>query len=453
MVPREFHDWWFDRRQANRFEVDRIPFSQLDEWRFAPGTGNLTHASGRFFSVEGLRVNAQDGGAWSQPVLNQPEIGILGILVQDFGGVPHALMQAKMEPGNINVLQLSPTLQATRSNYTCVHRGSKARYLEYFRQPRRGVILVDALQSEQGAWFWRKHNRNIVIKIAEDVPAHEDFRWLPLDRVRQLMQVDNLVNMDARSVLACLPPNGERPDAEPASGPFSAALRDSYDRNRPARHTMGEILSWLTEAKTRCEWTARPVPLAELPNWSRTDDEITDENGERFRIMAVRVRADNREVKSWTQPLLAPRGQGLAAFLTRAFDGVLHVLMCARPEAGLPELIELGPTVRLADSGARHGHGNGNGTAGADGQEPYADLAAAADPGRIRFDAVLSEEGGRFHHAQTRYQVIEVGADFPAQVPDDFIWVTVDQLLRLVRHGHYLNVEARSLLACLHGLR
>jgi oxidase EvaA len=215
---------------------------------------------------------------------------------------------------------------------------------------------------------------------------------------------------------------------------------------------MDEILSWITEAKTRCEWTARPVPLAELPNWSRTDDEIAEENGEGFRIVAVRVRADNREVKTWTQPLLAPRGLGLAAFLTRAFDGVLHVLMCGRPEPGLPELIELGPTVRLTDGGTPRGNGNGHGI-GADGHEPYADLAAAADPDRIRFDAVLSEEGGRFHHAQTRYRVIEVGADFPAEVPDDFIWVTVDQLLRLLRHGHYLNVEARSLLACLHGLR
>jgi oxidase EvaA len=80
-------------------------------------------------------------------------------------------------------------------------------------------------------------------------------------------------------------------------------------------------------------------------------------------------------------------------------------------------------------------------------------VVAAADPDRVRFDAVLSEEGGRFHHAQTRYQVIEVGEGFPADVPEDFIWVTVHQLMRLVRHGRYLNVEARSLLACLHGLR
>ena len=32
-------------------------------------------------------------------------------------------MQAKVEPGNINSIQLSPTLQATRSNYTKAHGG------------------------------------------------------------------------------------------------------------------------------------------------------------------------------------------------------------------------------------------------------------------------------------------------------------------------------------------
>ena len=47
----------------------------------------------------------------------------------------HCLMQAKMEPGNVNPLQLSPTVQATRSNYTQVHRGTGTRYLEYFVGP------------------------------------------------------------------------------------------------------------------------------------------------------------------------------------------------------------------------------------------------------------------------------------------------------------------------------
>lgn len=61
-----------------------------------------------------------------------------------------------------------------------------------------------------------------------------------------------------------------------------------------------------------------------------------------------------------------------------------------------------------------------------------------------------SEEGGRFHHAGNRYVLMEVGGEFPVDVPGDFLWVTVGQLSALLRHSNYLNIEARTLLS---GLR
>ena len=71
-------------------------------------------------------------------------------------------MQAKIEPGNLNYVQLSPTIQATKSNYTQVHKGKESLYLEYFRD-RTNLVLIDQLQSEQGGRFFKKRNRNILI--------------------------------------------------------------------------------------------------------------------------------------------------------------------------------------------------------------------------------------------------------------------------------------------------
>ena len=66
---------------------------------------------------------------------------------------------------------------------------------------------------------------------------------------------------------------------------------------------------------------------------------------------------------------------------------------------------------------------------------------------------VLSEEGGRFHHARNRYLVVEApdGVDATAESAS-FRWVTLRQLAGLLPHSHYLNVQARSLVACLHSL-
>ena len=60
----------------------------------------------------------------SRLFIHQPEIGILGILTRLTGGAREYLMQAKQEPGNVDGAQVSPTLQATFSNYTQAHGGS-----------------------------------------------------------------------------------------------------------------------------------------------------------------------------------------------------------------------------------------------------------------------------------------------------------------------------------------
>ena len=441
-----FHLWWAERHETGHFSVERIPFSGLTDWSFEPDTGNLGHASGRFFTIEGLRVREAGVETDAQPIINQPEIGILGILVKEIGGGLHCLMQAKMEPGNVNTLQLSPTVQATRSNYTQVHRGTGTRYLEYFVGPGRGQVLVDVLQSEQGAWFWRKRNRNMVVLVSDDVPVHDDYRWMSLAEIGELTHVDNLVNMDARTVLSCIP--FAMPDESDAStgDAFRDALIRSYHYHRdgarsPVRHTPGEILSWFTEAKTRCDWTARPGPLSAVAGWSRDEFEIADETRENFRIIAVSVEAGTREVKSWTQPLLEPRGQGRAAFLARPIDGVLHLLVQARPEYGLMDMVEMAPTIHQLpgrDHGAK--------------VDPFVRAALDSPGATVRYDNVLSEEGGRFYNALTRYQIIEVGEDVPLEVPPHLCWMTVRQLIDLLRHGHYVNIEARSLLACIHSL-
>ena len=414
--------WLDDYARTHRFHVQRIPFADLDGWSFAPDTGNLVHRSGRFFSVEGLHVTHPDGPfpEWHQPVINQPEVGVLGILVKEFDGVPHFLMQAKMEPGNPNLLQLSPTVQATRSNYTKVHRGTDVKYLEYFADAPPERVIADVLQSEHGSWFLRKANRNMLVEAVGEVPLEENFCWLTLGQIGELLRHDNVVNMDARTVLACAP-------AQSTTG---------------ALHSERELLSWITGERARQDRRVRSMPLAGLPGWERGTWSVEHVPDERwFRVMAVSVEAENREVAQWTQPLIEPIGLGVTAFVTRSFGGVPHVLAHARVEGGLMDTLELAPTVQCTPQSYRDA---------APAQRPaFLDLVLDAPKERIRYEAVHAEEGGRFHHAQSRYLVVEADeSQAPADPPPGYRWVTPAQLNSLVRHSRYVNVQARSLLAC-----
>ncbi|MDN3255278.1 NDP-hexose 2,3-dehydratase family protein [Streptomyces sp. MA25(2023)] len=427
-------------RAVQRMSVTRIPFAEMRGWRFESGTHNLVHDSGRFYSVEGLRAEAPQGAvrAWTQPILRQPETAILGILATEIHGVLHFLMQAKAEPGNRGGVQLSPTVQATRSNYTRVHKGRAVPYVEYFRGAAGRQVLVDARLSEQGNWFHQKRNRNIVVEVPSSagVESRPDHHWLTLGQLHVLLAEEELINMDARSVLACLPWTGLRSGEE-------RRPRDSYGTG--GAHGTDSLLRWLNRMRAQLEGSARLVPLRELERWERYDDRISHESGRFFDIVAVEVEARGRETARWSQPLLAPRGTGVAGFLLRHVDGVPHVLVQARTEPGYVDVAELGPTVQFNP-------GNVQPAAGLT-APPLAAEILGAPAGRVRFDTVLAEEGGRFQHALNRYLIVEEDPARPVDELPTHRWVTVRQLVGLMRHSGYVNVEARTLVAALKSLK
>ncbi|MER5478851.1 NDP-hexose 2,3-dehydratase family protein [Streptomyces sp. NPDC002734] len=437
-----FDAWLAERRRAHPFEVSRIPFAAMEGWHFAAETGNLVHRSGRFFSVEGLHVSGTGPfPEWYQPIIKQPEVGILGIAVKEFDGVLHFLMQAKMEPGNPNLLQLSPTVQATRSNYTRVHKGAPVRYLEYFAGAQRGRVIADVLQSEHGWWFYRKSNRNMVVELdpSVDVPLHDDFRWLTLGEINELMSRDNLINMDSRTVLSCLPPPSVLGVAQEG---FRGALAASFDPAAGAVTSTPEVLSWFTGLRSDHDLEIARVPLRDVPGWHRTKDEIVRDDGRHFRVVAVSVRAGSREVGGWSQPLLEPNGRGVAACVVKEFGGVLHMLLHAKVEGGFLNAVELGPTVQCRPGNYDHAD-----------RPLFYDYVTKAGPDRIRYDAVHSEEGGRFLNAESRYLVVEGDESLGRDVPADYAWVAVGQLVELLKHGQYVNMHARTLVACLNAMR
>ncbi|MFJ4918331.1 NDP-hexose 2,3-dehydratase family protein [Streptomyces sp. NPDC088725] len=418
----DVEDWLAERRAAHRFRVDRIPFDELRGWSFAQDTGNLRHESGRFFTVEGLHVTAEEEQIteWEQPIIRQPEVGILGILVKEFDGVPHFLMQAKMEPGNPNLLQLSPTVQATRSNYTGAHRGSRVKYIDYFTHPARGSVLADVIQSEHGSWFFQKGNRNMIVEAKGDVPADDDFRWLTLGQLGELMHRDNLLNMDSRTVLSCAPFGGNEPQA---------------------LHSDSEVVSWITSQRATRQLRVDRIPLKNVRNWTRNSMSIEHEADRFFRVVAVSVQAESREVGSWTQPLFEPVGRGVTAFLTRRIGGVTHMLAHAKAEGGIIQSMELGPTIHCVPANYDH--------LPRERRPLFLDLVLEADASRIRYETIHSEEGGRFLNAESRYMFVEATEEeAPTNPPPGYRWVTAGQLTALTQHGNYVNVQARTLLAC-----
>ena len=256
-------------------------------------------------------------------------------------------MQAKIEPGNVNCVQISPTLQATKSNYSQIHKGKQPLYLDYFVNASPDQIILDQLQSEQGARFLRKRNRNIIIKVEEDVEEHDDFRWMTLGQIKELMRYDNMVNMDTRTVLSGLKISDYLSLADDMSrlSVFGKDLLLSSVTNH-CHSTISEHLSWLSSLKSRYDLKVHPFPLRKMTDWRVLAGEISREDGKYFKVVGVKVTISNREVSSWCQPLIQPMQQGICAFIIKKINGVYHFMVQAKLECGNFDVMELAPTVQ-----------------------------------------------------------------------------------------------------------
>jgi len=138
--------------------------------------------------------------------------------------------------------------------------------------------------------------------------------------------------------------------------------------------------------------------------------------------------------------MISAGDNGVVAFVVRRFDGVLHVLLQLRAEGGNADGPEISPTVQCNQANYLPDGPD------ADRRPVLLDRVLSAPDAQIRYDAMLSDEGGRFFQISHRHLIVE--AD-DVDAPPGFRWLTVHQIARLLQHSNYLNVQARSLMACL----
>ena len=447
----EVINWVKKQNRQVLVEINKIAFSELSFWQFDNDFNTLHHKTGRFFSIDGIRVNTNWGNVqtWDQPIINQPEIGYLGFITKEFDGVLHFLLQAKIEPGNINFVQLSPTLQATKSNYTQAHQGKSPAYLDYFVNAKPSQILLDQLQSEQGARFLRKRNRNIIIKIEEEVNLLDNFVWLTLAQIKELMKVDNLVNMDTRTVISGIP-YGTYSDLQidlfsflnkhQLTNSVESRMLKSMLSSESAVNSFDSIIKFVTRHKSFFELNIEKISLNKINSWNINEHAIEHNENKYFKIIAVEVSIGNREVSRWTQPMIEPAQEGICAFVCKEINGVLHFAVQAKLECGNFDIIEFAPTVQCLTGDYRNYNSS---------DIPYLDYVLNIEKEKIILDNLQSEEGGRFFKEQNRNMIVVAGDEISEILPENYIWMTLNQLNAFIKFNNYLNIQARSLIAAI----
>lgn len=438
--------WRREVVESSGFRCTPIPFAESREWRWQDGF--LRHRTGGFFAVGGLRVRSRrpelDGR--EQLILLQPETAINGFLVRRAAGGVEVLFQGRVEPGNVEAMQLAPTVQSTEANYKRLHGGGATAFLEWFTEAR-APIVYDELQSEEATRYYGKYNRNVVVDVTGldvgELPP--TFRWFDVDEIASFAVASNVLNTDARSVLSGLDWGllRERPFDGHDDGTFGAELRRSFCAD-PAvdDDTDAELLAWLTRLRVRSSPRHEVLPVDGLANWVVEDDVVREREPELgFCVRQFRVEAAGREVRAWDQPLIDSAGVGRLTLVLQRRGGALRFLVKASHEIGFLEGVQCAASITVVP-GERPDDADPVERAL---REAIEDGAGAATLARCR----QSEEGGRFYRDENDYEVVLL--DPGVAVPDSplYRWLTLAQVRRLVGVPGTFAMEFRGVLALL----
>jgi oxidase EvaA len=408
--PGELAAWLESLRAVPDMHVERIPFGQCAPWVL---DGNvIVRPDGRFFALS----SSEEGSV----IIEQSEVGLLAFVLLAGSGAPRIVVHAKDEPGNLYVTQLSPTIQATRSNFERVHGGRRTPMLEDLFSC--GEILSDTLQSEHSSHFWRKRNRNVAVVLPSTyVELDKRLRVFPVQELLSLCLTDQAVNTDARSVLVTTPWSaltGSEPFCR-RSDHFGRLLRDSFLASTEDETPM-KFLAGHRGARDPKDVPRHPRQLtAQSMVWGVSDQ-----------AHFIAVRSGTREVETWKQPILVPAADDL------------QVLVCRHGAAGLEFLL------RVERSEALFSSAEFAATFSRVSNVPWSD-----EVGETIAALHQTDEGGRFWQAVCRYEIrlLTEGdrGDALAQAVQPACWVTLRQLQNLTARELTTTNELRTLVSML----
>lgn len=432
--------WIKNLNETTHVSIKECSLEDSSFWFYDKQSGEICNHKQAFFSIKGIRWFKDDIPFCEQPIIIQPEIGFLGIICRIINGTLHFLMQAKIEPGNINCVQISPTIQATKSNFIRVHGGKLPAYFELFNNLEKYQVIYDQIQSEQASRFYKKRNRNIIMLVNDEFEILPNFKWMTLGQIKKLMEIDNLVNMDTRTVLSGLPflcwNIDENEKIELSTFFKDKALFNSIFNSNPMDE-ISYIYKALNNYKMFCNIKKDIIPLYQLRDWNVDCFSISCKAESDFIVKFYDIEIFGREVLRWTQPLFKARGMATFGLISRVIDGRREFLVKICPEIGSFDLAEIGPSIQWEST-----HKECNDT--------DIDLLFRKKMNEkqgFMINVVLSEEGGRFYHEQNYNIIIEIPNRDITELPNGYFWVSYSTLNYLVQVNNCLNIQLRNLLS------
>ncbi len=429
--------------KSSKVSVTLKKIASLDKWKFY--NNSIKHITGRFFNIKAIKVELNQEN-WYQPIIEQPEVGLLALLGTIRNGRLEFLIQFKVEPGNINYVQLSPTIQATKSNLDNVHKGGRVRFIELIKnKSEKDEILLDSELSEQNSKFLRKTNRNIIKIIdSKNITVEDNFIWLTIGQIKQLSLQDNLINMDLRSILSGLSLIDDiEEDIELYK--FNNDTEKYLYQNELKNYNIYKSKNLLLKLSNYIQENNRFIEFVkfnELVNWDVNAREIKHKEERFFRIIGTKISVLGREVNTWEQPLIKSENNGHNVLFYFKDSNSIKLLVQFKIECGSIKLAEIAPTIQTNNNKLKNV------------EEKYLYDIYLLNRSNLNFFVKQSEEGGRFYREENYNSLLEIDKNQKIIIENNiksnrYHWIELGNIIYHIKHGGPINMQLRGIIAML----
>ena len=410
MKTNKLTNWLKNQKKINKIEIKKKKINLLKDWIFNKNI--IFHKSKNFFSIKPFLFQQKNKKQF-QPLIVQREHGILGIIKKKTDGKDFYLLQSKIEPGNINGIQISPTVQATKSNYLRKHGGKKTLFLNYFLKKQKKLKIISKIKlSEQGSRFLKKKNWNILLETDKlTIPYKKNYCWFTREDIRYLINKRNILNMDTISVL-------------------SSAIKKNLNENK--LNSNHNIRNMLRKFDKKINFSRNIINFNDLKGWKIKKNSISDIKNKFFSIFFIDVVANFREVKKWEQPIISDHFSSLNGFLVSKVDNTMHYLLKIVHEPGFDQSKYTSTLFEKIFSFN---------------SKKNIQFLSFFNKKNCLMDLVNSDEGGRFLNNQTRNMINEIKDFKKINLNKNFIWASHNQVIDLIKLNK-ITIEARNLFAC-----
>ena len=407
-------EWIEKYRETHKTKIEQVRLGDLNDWQLENGI--IKRKDNAFFTIFGIKSEDYPFEENEAPIINQPEIGILGFIVSG----EKILLHAKSEPGNMNVTQIGPSVQATESNYKAKHGGKGTNYLNLFLDEKRPK-LISIRQSEQGTRFLNKYNLNAVVEVRENEIEinNKKYKWFHLEEVISELNIDFLFNTDFKSVISNLLESGILKEKSARHSP----LLDSYFKN--VGENCDDIINSIQAKREKLQFSIKQIPLNELRDWQIDDTGIIPKRNNGFGIGYFDVSMGDREVAKWGQPLATKTSKESIILFATIINGEYRFIFKERMELGFKNFMQLGPTLQVEEG----------------------DKINIPDKHVLLAAWKQSEEGGRFYQNISEYKICLIDQVDHFQKSDQYYTLNVFQICKLLKTEGVFTNESRSLIA------